>query len=752
MGAVTWLAGWLVRLAVLGIAMRAAYSIRLLAVKEYGMVIHEFDPWFNFRATQYLVDHGYHAFTNWFDTEVWYPLGRHVGSTVYPGMMVTSAAIYRLLPRLGAPMSLNDICVLVPAWFACAATFFTFLLTYEVFRSGNAAVAAAAIFAILPAHLMRSIAGGYDNESIAVTVIAATFYLWVRSLRSNRSWPIGVLTGLSYVYMVATWGGYVFVLNLIALHAGFLVLRGEHSAKLHRAYTLFYIIGTAGALQFPIVGTQPLKSLEQLSGLAVFLLLQVAEFLRVIRKRQKMDDREFREFAIKVVGVCLVLALLLLFLLPGGFIGPLSARVRGLFVPHTRTGNPLVDSVAEHQATASDAYARHFHLTIFSWIPGFVLCLRNRTEAKTFLLVYFATAAYFSRKMTRLLLLLATPSAVLAGGAFGLLIDWMIDATLSVVNPEALEKEATKAAATKAAEKGKKKDKKKVVEGSLSDEVAQFREDVLALYRTNPSLRAMLVAMAGLLVIFLAGAFWVHAWTMAGHMSHPQIMLKGTTRTGEQIIIDDFREAYWWLRDNTREDARVLSWWDYGYQINGVGNRTTLADGNTWNHEHIALLGKILVSPEKESWEIARHLADYVLVWTTRWGGMAGDDIAKSPHMARIGSSVYEDIDFRSFWYNQQSGEVSPMMEESLLWRLHHFRLHPSVPTLTYYQEAHTTKHNMVRIYKIQNRSRESKEFCREALEWARVHGGGGKYPPALEGLLEQRRDFTRHKEGKYLR
>lgn len=33
------------------------------------------------------------------------------------------------------------------------------------------------------------------------------------------------------------------------------------------------------------------------------------------------------------------------------------------------------------------------------------------------------------------------------------------------------------------------------------------------------------------------------------------------------------------------------------------------------------------------------------------------------------------------------------MMEESLLWRLHHFRLHPSVPTLTYYQEAHTTKH-----------------------------------------------------------
>ena len=65
-----------------------------------------------------------------------------------------------------------------------------------------------------------------------------------------------------------------------------------------------------------------------------------------------------------------------------------------------------------------------------------------------------------------------------------------------------------------------------------------------------------------------------------------------------------------------------MAWWDYGYQINGIANRTTLADGNTWNHEHIALLGKCLVSPELEGHKIVRHLADYVLVWTTRFAGM----------------------------------------------------------------------------------------------------------------------------------
>ena len=29
-----------------------AYDIRLYAIKEFGLVIHEFDPWFNFRATK----------------------------------------------------------------------------------------------------------------------------------------------------------------------------------------------------------------------------------------------------------------------------------------------------------------------------------------------------------------------------------------------------------------------------------------------------------------------------------------------------------------------------------------------------------------------------------------------------------------------------------------------------------------------------------------------------------------------------
>ena len=67
-------------------------------------------------------------------------------------------------------------------------------------------------------------------------------------------------------------------------------------------------------------------------------------------------------------------------------------------------------------------------------------------------------------------------------------------------------------------------------------------------------------------------------------------------------------------------------------QIAAIANRTTIADGNTWNHEHIALLGKTLTTDLDEGWEIARHLADAVL----SWGGGSSDFLARSPRLSLI--------------------------------------------------------------------------------------------------------------------
>jgi hypothetical protein len=53
------------------------------------------------------------------------PAGRPVGSTIYPGMQFTAAGIFHALNYLGYDVSLNDVCVFIPAGFSCLACLFT---------------------------------------------------------------------------------------------------------------------------------------------------------------------------------------------------------------------------------------------------------------------------------------------------------------------------------------------------------------------------------------------------------------------------------------------------------------------------------------------------------------------------------------------------------------------------------------------------------------------------------------------------
>ena len=66
---------------------------------------------------------------------------------------------------------------------------------------------AAAIMAIVPVHMMRSIGRGFNNESIANTAMTMTFFLWCRALRGGvdrkSNWTIfwGALAAISYFYV-----------------------------------------------------------------------------------------------------------------------------------------------------------------------------------------------------------------------------------------------------------------------------------------------------------------------------------------------------------------------------------------------------------------------------------------------------------------------------------------------------------------------------------------------------------------------
>lgn len=224
------------------------------------------DPWFNFRATKYLVQHGFYSFWDWFDDRTWHPLGRVTGGTLYPGLMVTSGVIYHLLRLLSLPVDIRNICVLLAPAFSGLTALATYLLTSELSASPSAGLLAAAFMGISPGYISRSVAGSYDNEAIAIFLLVFTFYLWIKSLKEGSTlWA--ALTALFYFYMVASWGGYVFITNLIPLHAFVLVVMGRFSPRLYVSYTTWYALGTLASMQVPFVGFLPIRSSEHMSAL-----------------------------------------------------------------------------------------------------------------------------------------------------------------------------------------------------------------------------------------------------------------------------------------------------------------------------------------------------------------------------------------------------------------------------------------------------------------------------------------------------
>lgn len=92
--------------------------IRVFSVVKFESVIHEYDPWFNYRSTKFMLENGVYEFWNWYDSESWYPIGRVVGGTVYPGIMFTGTFMKYITDWLGIPIEIRNICVFMAPFFS----------------------------------------------------------------------------------------------------------------------------------------------------------------------------------------------------------------------------------------------------------------------------------------------------------------------------------------------------------------------------------------------------------------------------------------------------------------------------------------------------------------------------------------------------------------------------------------------------------------------------------------------------------
>ena len=277
------------------------------------------------------------------------------------------------------------------------------------------------------------------------------------------------------------------------------------------------------------------------------------------------------------------------------------------------------------------------------------MCFRTLKDEHVFVVIYAVLASYFAGVMVRLMLTLTPVVCVSAA----VVLSHVLDTYLDIRSPSEPEEESN----------GHVKPSK-----ASSSGIKSIRNPLVGIYSVI-SKSTITSMVTGFLLLFVSHCTWV----TSNAYSSPSVVLASRLPDGSQHIIDDYREAYYWLRQNTAPNAKIMSWWDYGYQIGGMADRPTLVDNNTWNNTHIATVGKAMSSREEVSYPILRaHDVDYVLVVFGGLLGYSGDDINKFLWMVRIAEGIWPDeVKERDFFTARGEyrvdDEATPTMRNSLM-------------------------------------------------------------------------------------
>ncbi|GLC55928.1 hypothetical protein PLESTB_001045500 [Pleodorina starrii] len=735
-------------LALTGICV-LAFSIRLFSIIKYESVIHEFDPYFNYRVTQFLTKEGFYEMWNWFDDRTWYPLGRVIGGTVYPGLIFTAGTIYRILHFFHIPIHVQEVCVLTAPLFSAFCALACYGLVTQA-RSPGAGLLAAFFVAVVPSYISRSVAGSFDNEGVAIFALVNVFYWFVKTVNTGKLTDSVILVA-SYGYMVMSWGGYSFIINLLPLYCLACIFFGRLNGRLYVAFAPLIAIGTAISCSVPVVGFNAVLMSEHFGAFLAFVVLHLA--LLVAYVRRMLPPKQFLLLAGGVLTAAgavgaLVLSAVVAYVAKSPTLGWTGRSMTLLDPTYASRFVPIIASVSEHQPPQWSSYIMDLHVLIMLAPAGILACFHRLTDASLFLVLYGLTAVYFSGVMIRLMLVLAPAVCCLGAVALsdlmyvlcGSLRSWKPPSVFPTAIETASPSDGAVAAvaapgggspgkevAAAPAEEATPSKKKSRSKSSSSSSKSGSSSSASKLYALPV---VVCVALLGLVMTVLS-LYVVHCIHASADMySSPSIVLQSPRQGGGYYVFDDFREAYAWLRHNTHPDAKVASWWDYGYQTTAMANRTVIVDNNTWNTSHIATVGRAMSSGEAKAWAIYRSLdVEYVFVV---FGGLVGypsDDINKFLWMVRIGGGVYPEIKEPDYLTPDGDYRVdargTKTMLNSLMYKLSYYgfadesqmstgqrgvdrvRGYPIGKLnvkLNYFEEVFTSQHWMMRIYRVRDR------------------------------------------------
>ncbi len=573
---------------ILAISFSISFLIRSQSA-AFGFELNEFDPFFNYRATQFIVDNGLGAYFEWHDDMTWHPIGRNVSATSQVMLHVTAAVMYQIF---GSSSSLYDFTILFPVVFGSLTTIIIFALV-RVIGGTTAGLFSSLFFAISLPIIVRGNLGWFKSEPLGLFYGLLGLYLFLSAIKSdNKKHALIKLIGGGIIIALglASWGGIQFFI----IPLGFFFLVIPFVRKDHRFLIWSIPVFTAILLLTAMAFERP--GIDFVFGVGGFLLIGPSAFLVICILIQKIskEEKKLRNGLSFLAGTIIAGITMISVSEIFPIINMPSFRYLNAINPFLTTIDPLVDSVAEHATTTIDQ--SFFFLSVFMIFAGLAIWLILRNQEKQ-----TASSIKIHNDMIAFTLIIGI-IGVHVSSAF---IRLEVFAALSVIILSSIGLSIL----TSELFRTYKPSKKKLIKSTRTITKISYVVIILILFILPLSIPAK--------------GNWINSQLI------PATILNGGTGFG--IATDDWLSALAWLKNNTPQDAVIASWWDYGYWISTLGERKSLADNSTIHTSIIKNIAKMLLSEPDRAWQMLQEMdADYILIF------ISSQKIQKDPNSIYI--------------------------------------------------------------------------------------------------------------------
>ncbi|MEM3939242.1 MAG: STT3 domain-containing protein [Saccharolobus sp.] len=508
--------------------------IRTLSA-NWPLAVNEFDPWYLFyNAVLIAQAHG-----NWYavppDVLAWFPWGYFIELGNTIGLPFLVALASLPFYSTYGVNAVYTAAIFSDVVLAGLGVVATYLSMESLTNSRLAGYMAAAIIAVSPALTYKNLLGGLPKTSWGAVFILFTIFLFNQGLKKKNIW-YGAPAGVLLFLAEITWGGYTYIDLSLIVAAFLLILLNRNDEITANQYTIMVTV-TAFLTSLAPNNIGFMSGLAHgLSMLLVSAILYLDLYLSKALPKEIVEARNLIVTAILILIFTLGIAGLVI-IRPSAL--PIPPRYYAIINPFYQITVPIDKTVAEYIPQPITAMIEDFGIALFMSIIGMYYLIRKGNLMGLWLLVLGVASIFGTSEQPYLFNYTAYMVATLGG----LGVYYVADSLMKGLN-----------------------------QGN-----------------TGKILAASVLVIIGISLVADAGFA-----TLASN--EPPAIANAAT----SFLTTNYSwvSAINWIRTHSPQHAFILSWWDYGYWLQVLTNRSVISENNTLNGTQIRLMAEMFLNNE----------------------------------------------------------------------------------------------------------------------------------------------------------